>query len=135
MATLDDVLASGHLEVFELPDWELRCPVRPLYVSQDFLDWADETPALHDSKLAIGGRTLFEHLCQSLCEFRCVEHVHYSDLKRMMPTKKAYGTCIRPNSACMDGVLLHTLLWPSTEHLKAIQNQTKHSTTKNGTKF
>jgi hypothetical protein len=88
MATLEEAVAAGLLEAFSLPDWEPRLPSRRLPVAPELFDWADGTPELHDMRLAQGSRTLFEHLLQMFCEFRCCEHVHYSDLKRMMPTSR-----------------------------------------------
>jgi hypothetical protein len=90
MATVEDAVITHVLEPFELPDWELRLPIRPLYVNPELLDWADDTPQLHDEKLAVGGRTLFEHLLVMLCDFRCAERCppHAGDLRRMTPTKK-----------------------------------------------
>jgi hypothetical protein len=88
MATIDSVIAAGHLSPFELPEWESRLAIRSLFVTPDFLDWADDTDALHDETNAIGGRTLFEHLLLMFCEFRCAPRVRYGDIKRMMPTSK-----------------------------------------------
>jgi hypothetical protein len=88
MATIEEAIEAGALERFELPDFELRLPERPLYVTPEFGDWADGTQELHDKKFAIGRRTLFEHLLLTLCEFRCAKHPHAGDLRRLMPTKK-----------------------------------------------
>src|SRR5262249_12511547 len=87
MATIVDAVAAAVLEPFELPDWELRLPVRPLYVTPEFVDWADDSPQLHDKKLAIGGRILFEHLLLTMCEFRCAKRPQAGDLRRLIPTK------------------------------------------------
>ena len=53
--------------------------------------WADGKAELHDKALAVGGRTLFEHLLTMFCDFRCAERCppHAGDLRRMTPTK--YG--------------------------------------------
>jgi hypothetical protein len=88
MATIADALRAAVLEELQLPEWEPRLPERPLFVTPNFLDWADDTPQLHNTKLAVGGRTLFEHLVLALCEFRCASHPHAGDLRRLMPTKK-----------------------------------------------
>ncbi|MBI1776463.1 MAG: hypothetical protein HYR63_14045 [Proteobacteria bacterium] len=88
MATLSEAIAAGALDLFEIPEWENRAPIRPLYVTQGFIDWADGTPELHDEGLKEGGRTLFEHLEQQLTAFRCDKKIHAGDLRRMMPTKK-----------------------------------------------
>jgi hypothetical protein len=86
MATLAHIVAAGHLEPFEPPEWERRRPVRPLLVAPELLDWAYETPELNDIGPGQGRRTLTEHLLQMFSDFRCDRHVHYSDLKRMLPT-------------------------------------------------
>src|SRR5271166_3161294 len=88
MATISDAVASGCVHLFRLPEWEIRSPVRALWVTEEFLDWADYTPQLHDPESAIEGKTLFEHILQLLREFICAERVRYGDLKRMMPTRK-----------------------------------------------
>jgi hypothetical protein len=106
MATLEDVLTAVVLTAFELPDWEPRQPVRPLWVTPELLSWADAKPELHDMAFAVGARTLFEHLLTMFCDFRCAEHcpAHAGDLKRMTPTKhgiwkmhppkvRVYGWC------------------------------------------
>ncbi len=110
MATIEEVVATGVLDLFELPFFERRSSVRPLYVSTEFMEWGDDTPALHDEALALGGRTLFEHLLQTLCDFRCsVRPAQVGELRRMMPTTKGvwslhspglrvYGWVPRPHS-------------------------------------
>ena len=96
MATLEDALATAVLEPFELPDWELRLPIHSLYVTPDFVKWGDDTTALHDKNFSIGGRTLFEHLVQTLCDFRCMEQFHCGDLRRLMPTSKGVWSMHAP---------------------------------------
>jgi hypothetical protein len=86
MATLKQVTDAGLLEVFAPPDWERRRPVRPLWVAAALMDWAYETPELNDMAMAQGRRTLCEHLIQMFSDFCCDGRVHYSDLKRMLPT-------------------------------------------------
>lgn len=87
MATIEQAVAAGVIGVFELPETDRRLAIRPLWVTQAFLDWADDTAELHDPAFALGGRTLFEHLSQWLCDFRCSEHPAYGDLRRLMPTR------------------------------------------------
>jgi hypothetical protein len=88
MATIEEALANGHLDIFELPESEERLPQRPLYVTDEFMTWADTTAVLHDESKTVGGRTLFEHLLIALCEFRCGKRpAGCGDLRRMMPTK------------------------------------------------
>jgi hypothetical protein len=54
-------------------------------------------------------RTLFEHVEQMFCDFRCAPRFSAGDLRRMLPTKKGiwkmhppkvriYGWCPAPNS-------------------------------------
>jgi hypothetical protein len=86
MATLKDAVTATALECFEVPDWESRHAKRPLLISPGLWKWVDNTPELHDMKFARGSRTLFEHLLQMFCDFRCADHLHGSDLRRMMPT-------------------------------------------------
>ena len=87
MATLEEAIAACVLDCWELPDWEQRLPIRPLYVTPDLIRWADTTPRLHDKKLGRGGRTPFEHLQQAFAAFRCDARAHYGDIKPLMPTK------------------------------------------------
>jgi hypothetical protein len=86
MSTLKQIIAAGYLEPFELPEWERRRPERPLWVAPELMDWAHETPEMNDMPMALGRRTLCEHMLQMFADFRCDRHVHYSDLKRMLPT-------------------------------------------------
>jgi hypothetical protein len=60
MATLADAVKHKVLEPYELPDWEHRLPIRPLLVAFEFWDWTDGKNELHDDKLSVGDRTLFE---------------------------------------------------------------------------
>jgi hypothetical protein len=62
--------------------------VRPLRVAPELLAWACETPELNDMRHAQGQRTPTEHLQQMFSDFQCDRHVHYSDLKRMLPTSR-----------------------------------------------
>ncbi|MCW1991273.1 UNVERIFIED_ORG: hypothetical protein M2425_002725 [Bradyrhizobium japonicum] len=117
MATLEDDLKAAGLELFELPDWETRLPVRPLWVSGGFWKWFDETEQLHDLKLKVGRRTLGEHILLMLCSLRCSERPGAGDIRCMMPAKKnvwkihaprtrLYAWAIRPEClVVMDGAL------------------------------
>ena len=96
MATIEDAIAAAVLELFELPDWEPRLPIHPLYVTRDLVKWGDDTAVLHDRKFSIGGRTLFEHLLQAFCDFRCMERFHCGDLRRLMPTSKGIWSMHAP---------------------------------------
>lgn len=107
MATLSEAVRAGLLLPFDLPEWEIRRPSRSLYVRPELVEWADETPHLHE--VTLGGRTVFEHLLQSFCDFRCSLRVHHGDIRRMLPTRagiwrmyppglRVYGWCPAPNT-------------------------------------
>lgn len=109
MATIDNVIASKVLEPYVLPDWEIRMPIRSLWIASEFWDLFDAVPELHDEKLAEGRRTFGEHIEQIFCDFRCAPRPAHSDLKRMMPNSKGvwklhpvgtrvYGWCPQPHS-------------------------------------
>jgi hypothetical protein len=136
MATLKDVIDAGYLTTFELPEWEPRQPIRPLVVTPALLDWADETPEMHDKKSAIGKRTLFEHLLQMFCDFRCSERFHAGDLKRMLPTSKGiwkmhppglriYGWCPRKHAF----VAVTGATETQTKKQKGLNNQKRNEVT------
>ena len=131
MATIEDAVEAHHLGVFELPEWELRLPVRPLHVTPAFLGWADGTPQLHDPKLAVGERTIFEHLFLALCDFRCAPHPSAGDLRRLMPTNKGIWKLHAPK--------LRLYGWcPGKHHLVlvtgALESDTKKDTKLNNAK-
>ena len=82
-------------------------PVRPLYVASELFDWVDSTDALYSKKR--GQRTLYEHLEQALCDFRCSDRPPAGELRRVMPTKRGvwkicppglriFGWCPAPHS-------------------------------------
>ncbi len=109
MATIDNMIASGALKLFDLPSWETRLPLWPLYIATEFEEWANLTPELVNPAEKIGGRFLVEHLAQCLCDFRCSRRPPAGDLRRMMPNKKGiwklhppglrlYGWCPKPQS-------------------------------------
>jgi transcriptional regulator with XRE-family HTH domain len=82
MATIEDAIRKGVLDEFELPDWEIRLPIRLLYVTAEVIQWAQTKPELHDLALARGGRLLIEHLEQMFCDFRCAQRPAAGDLRR-----------------------------------------------------
>lgn len=101
--------ASGALKLFDLPPWETRPPLWPLYIATEFEDWTDLTPELFDPTKKIGGRFLGEHLALCLSDFRCSRRPPAGDLRRLTPTKKGiwklhppglrlYGWCPKPQS-------------------------------------
>jgi hypothetical protein len=88
MATIADAVAAQVLEPYELPDWEKRLPIRSLWVSYAFWDWADSKEELHGKSLMVGRRTPYEHIEQMFCDFRCSSCFPAGDLRQMMPNSK-----------------------------------------------
>ena len=80
------------LEVVPIPEWDERLPIRCLYATPEFLDQIEEDKRLHDSALAIGRRTLYEHLWERMSDFRCGESAGCGDLLRVIPTQKRVWT-------------------------------------------
>lgn len=78
---------NGVLELVQLPPWEGREPLRPLYAAPEFFEWADATAFLVDEANKVGDRTPHEHMEQMFAEFRCSERPAGGDLHRVMPTK------------------------------------------------
>ncbi len=87
MATIESVVAAKILRPFELPTWEMRLPLWPLYVADDFFQWAKTETELDDLLYTKGGRSLREHLVQTFCDFRCSRRPPASDLRRMTPNR------------------------------------------------
>ena len=86
MATIDDVIRTKALEVYALPDWEVRPTRWPLWIaSSSFWGWYDGTSALHDEERKINGRTMGEHIDLLLCDLRCSERPAAGNLRRMIP--------------------------------------------------
>jgi hypothetical protein len=109
MATLEDAVAAQVIEPYDLPDWEKRLPIRRLWMALELWDWIDGKDELHDVASGVGGRTLFEHLEQMLCDFRCSPRFPAGDLRQMLPNKKGirkmhppklriYGWCPEPHA-------------------------------------
>lgn len=88
MATIENVVAAQILHLFELPTWESRLPLWSLYVSNDLIQWTDTKAELNSPDFSRGGRTLREHLLQTLCDFRCSKRPPAGDLRRMTPNDK-----------------------------------------------
>jgi hypothetical protein len=109
MATIEDAVKDKVLEPYTLPDWELRLPIRPLWVAFVLWDWIDGEDDLHNVALGVGRRTLCEHIEQMFCDFRCSPRFPAGDLRQMLPTKKGvrkihppkmriYGWCPAPHA-------------------------------------
>jgi hypothetical protein len=109
MATIDDAVKARIVEPYPLPDWEVRLPIRPLWVAFELWDWIDGKDELHDEALKVGGRTLFEHIEQIFCDFRCSPRFPAGDLRQMLPSRKGirkmhppklriYGWCPAPHA-------------------------------------
>ncbi|HWK97363.1 MAG TPA: hypothetical protein VNR39_18245 [Pseudolabrys sp.] len=74
------------MELFRLPEHEVRMACWPLWIAHSFWDWYDSTEALHDEKQLYGGRTMGEHIDQLFCDLRCSKRPGSGgDLRRMMP--------------------------------------------------
>ena len=87
MATLLDAVRGRHLEIFEVPEWDNRMPVRQLYVAPALWDWIDNEPRAHVATADRGGRSPFEHMDQMFSDYRCDPRaLRHGDLKRMQPT-------------------------------------------------
>ena len=104
MATVDEIVRAGILEVYELPDWVPRQPINRLWVAESFWAEFDAMDSLHVEHSAIGGRTIGEHIEIIFNDFRCAERPHAGDLKRMTPSRhgvrklhppraRVYGWC------------------------------------------
>lgn len=103
------MVVKGVLQLFDLPPWESRLPLWPLYVTPALEAWANRTPELTDPTMKIGGRFLGEHMVQCLSDFRCSRRPPAGDLRRMMPNRKGiwkfhppglrlYGWCPTPRT-------------------------------------
>jgi transcriptional regulator with XRE-family HTH domain len=96
MATLDDDLIAAGLELFDLPGWETRLPIRQLWIAPSFWEWFDSVEALHE--IRSGSRTLGEHIEQMFCDLRCSERPGAGDVRKMMPSKKQVWKLHPPKS-------------------------------------
>lgn len=85
MATIANIVQTKIVEVYQLPSWEPRLPLRQLWVAYQFWDWVENTIELHDDSFKSGGRTLFEHMEQIFCDFRCSKRIGAGDIRRMVP--------------------------------------------------
>lgn len=105
MATLREAIAQKALEIYTLPQWERRKPIRDLWFAPQLWDWVDGTQGMSEK---VGGRTLDEHIELMFCEFRCAEPFPAGDLRQSMPTKdgirklyppklRIYGWCPAAN--------------------------------------
>lgn len=104
MATIEDAVKAEVLEVYDLPEWESRLPIRQLWVARDMREAIEGCDEMFDPSKGVGGRSLFEHIEIIFCDFRCAQRIPAGDLKRMMPTKngvwkmhppkmRVYGWC------------------------------------------
>lgn len=95
MATIQQAISKGALELFALPCIETRVAQRALYVAPELDEWSDNHPSLTSKTHSVGGRLLVEHLIQTLCDFRCAQRPGGGDLRRLMPTRDRVWT-LRP---------------------------------------
>ena len=132
IATIASAIRKGAIEVFELPTWELRQPIRPLYVALKLFHWVDNTAELYDYELAEGGRFLGEHLEQMFCDFRCAKRPPAGDLRRMIPTADGIWKLHPPK--------LRVYGWIPAAHsfvavTAALESETKHDKSLNHNKM
>lgn len=125
MATVADDLKAAGLELFELPDWELRLPIRQLWIAPGFWTWFDGDD-LHDEEAKIGGKTLAEHIEQLFCDIRCSERPAAGDLRRMVPNAKGIWK-LHPNGTRLYG-------WGAKEECIVVVTGAIESETKDKTK-
>ncbi len=73
-----------------MPEHDGRPPIRPLYLAEALIAWVNETDELYVENWSkkSGGRSRFEHLDQTLADFRCDDHPLVGELNRVRPTKK-----------------------------------------------
>lgn len=89
MATFLDAVRGRHLEMFGVPDWDNRMPVRHLYVAPELWEWIDNEERAHVPSAGLGGRSPCEHMEQLFTDYRCDPRaLRHGDLKRMQPTKE-----------------------------------------------
>ena len=87
MATIASAVDDGVLVPFTLPRWELRQPIRPIYVAPALRAWIMGTDELWDETLGRGRRTRADHLEQMFCDFCCAEHPGAGEIRRVVPTR------------------------------------------------
>lgn len=93
MATIADLVRRGVLDEYELQDWEVRVPLRPLYVAPAIFEWVDSTPETYDGRLLKAKRTPLDHLEQFFADLRCSARPAVSGFRRMTPTKHGIWKC------------------------------------------
>jgi hypothetical protein len=123
MATIEDAVKAEVLEPYQLPDWESRLPIRPLWVAYVFWDWADKDE-LHNVAKGVARRTLFEHVEQMFCDFRCAPRFPAGDLRRMLPTEKGIWK-MHPPKVRIYGLPHLTRSLPLLARLRPTQKGTK----------
>lgn len=104
MATLDDVVRTQVLEFYRLPTWEVRVPIRKLWIAGEFYNWFDRDEH-HTAHVEDSGRTTGEHIDQLFRDLRCSRRPHAGELRRMRPNVdgvwkfhpagcRLYGWCV-----------------------------------------
>jgi hypothetical protein len=88
MATIQDALGSKLIEEWRIPEHLGGDPKRPVYLAGELFDWIDNAMDLHDPAQRKGGRSPFEHLEQSLRDFRCCNGPDYGDIRCVTPQHK-----------------------------------------------
>jgi hypothetical protein len=99
METILRALEGGVLTEFELPETETREALRPLYLAAELVAWVNDTVELYDANRGKAKRTMYEHLLQTLSDFRCATRPLVGDLYRVQPDRhgvwKLHSTGLR----------------------------------------
>lgn len=114
-ATISKVVRSGHMEMFDVPEWHHGMPMRPLYVASTFWKWVDGCDALHVIPTKGSRRSIWEQIELHLAELRCAERPPGADeLRRLTPTRsgiwklhppgaRLYGWFAKPHTLILVG--------------------------------
>jgi hypothetical protein len=88
MSTIAKCVRNGQLELYDVPSWEHRTPIREAYVDPALWQWVDaQDEPFFTPQARLGRRSSYEHLLIMLNDFRCAERPPgAAELKRMLPT-------------------------------------------------
>jgi hypothetical protein len=105
MATVYQLLRSGDIERYQLPQWETREPIRELYGIPELFDWVMENPIMQDESDKKGGKDRLEHLQALFSEFRCDKQPGGGNLRRVNPSGEGVFK-LQPYGARVFGVFI-----------------------------
>ena len=88
MATIQDALKDQLLEEWRIPDHLGGEATRPVYLAGELFDWFDYALDLYVPEKGKGGKSAFEHLEQSLRDFKCNARLDYGGLRCVTPQHK-----------------------------------------------